>query len=304
MERIKQALEKARLERQKSGGGSVHLRPGDNAAAEALTYTQTRTAPHIAREKLLERRIICGIEQNAFTDAYKILRTQVLQRLRDNKWNALAITSPGANEGKTVTAINLAISLAMEVNYTVLLVDADLRHPSVHSYFDIEAEYGLSDYLISDKPLPELLVHPEEIPGFVILPGGKPLDNSAEMLNSPKMARLVDELKLRYPSRIVLFDLPPVLSGADAMAFSPYVDAALLVLEDAKTPAEDAKRAVELLQQSTNVLGTVLNKSWTQMPAVGKDDSSPSWFSQWKSHALLIGAMVANRLNKSRKQKS
>ena len=301
MERIKQALEKARLERQKSGGAAT-AQSGGNPASGPVTYTQTRTV-HIATEMLRERRIICGIEQNAFTDAYKMLRTQVLQRLRENKWNALAITSPGVNEGKTVTAINLAISLALEVNYTVLLVDADLRKPGVHSYFGIEAEYGLSDYLTSDKSLSELLVHPVEIPGFVILPGGKPLGNSAEMLSSPKMARLVEELKSRYSSRIILFDVPPLLNAADALAFSPYVDAALLVLEDAKTEAQDAKRAVELLQQSTHVLGTVLNKSWSPLPTA-KDNSTPPLFAGWQSRAALIGAVVANQFSKLRKQKS
>src|SRR3972149_974675 len=204
MERIKQALEKARLERQKSGGASVPpTRSGSADISAPVSYTRTRTV-NMARSILQERRIISGFEQNAFTDAYKMLRTQVFQRLRENGWNSLAVTSPGLNEGKTLTAINLAISLAMEVNYTVLLVDADLRHPSVHSYFGFEAEYGLSDYLTADKPLSELLVHPEGIPGFVILPGGRPLANSAEMLNSPKMVRLVEELKTRYSWRLML----------------------------------------------------------------------------------------------------
>lgn len=303
MERIKQALEKARLERQKSGNVAAPVQSGGAAAPAHITYTHTRTVP-IDREMLRERRIICGIEYNAFTDAYKILRTQVLQRLRENKWNALAITSPGINEGKTVTAINLAINLAMEVDCTVLLVDADLRHPGVHSYFGIEAEYGLSDYLTADKPLSELLVHPEGIPGFVILPGGKPLGNSAEMLNSPKMTRLVEELKSRYSSRIILFDLPPLLSGADALAFSPNVDAALLVLEDAKTQTDDARRAVELLQQGTNVLGTVLNKSWRQTSFSIYGDSSPGRFASWQNRAVMIGAIIENLLKKLRKQKS
>src|SRR3972149_5384321 len=171
MERIKQALEKARSERQKAGSTyTPPERTSGAGAAEPVTYTHTRTID-VPTDLLRDKRIITGLEQNAFTDAYRILRTQVLQRLREKNWNALAITSPGLNEGKTLTAINLAISLAMEVNYTVLLVDADLRHPSVHSYFGFEAEYGLSDYLTADKPLSELLVHPEGIPGFVILPG-------------------------------------------------------------------------------------------------------------------------------------
>ena len=284
MERIKQALEKARLERQRAGGGTSGPSPtlGVEGVSGAVTYTHTRTVD-TPKNFLQERRIISGFEQNAFTDAYKILRTQVLQRLREKGWNSLAITSPGINEGKTVTAINLAISLAMEVNYTVLLVDADLRHPSVHTYFGLGTEYGLSDYLTADKPLSELLIHPAEVPRFVVLPGGGPLANSSEMLSSPKMMRLVEELKTRYPSRIVLFDLPPLLSTADALAFSPYVDAALLVIEEGKTQAQDVKYAIGLLQ-GTTLIGTVLNKSWT----VAQDEESKpiKWFSSLFSSLL------------------
>ena len=300
MERIKQALEKARLERQKSGGASVPpTRSGSADISAPVSYTHTRTV-NMAKSILQERRIISGFEQNEFTDAYKMLRTQVFQRLRENGWNSLAVTSPGLNEGKTLTAINLAISLAMEVNYTVLLVDADLRHPSVHSYFGIEAEYGLSDYLTTDKPLSELLVHPEGIPGFVILPGGRTLANSAEMLNSPKMVRLVEELKTRYSSRIILFDLPPLLSVADTLAFSPYVDAALLVVENGKTQAEDLKRAIGLLQ-GTNVIGTVLNKSWANIQQEG---ATKKWFIRLPDSAQLVRLALTGWFNRLRRKKS
>lgn len=301
MERIKQALEKARLERQALGGVSLlSPRSGSADISASVKYTHTRTV-NMAKNVLLERRIISGLEQNEFTNAYKMLRTQVFQRLRENGWNSLAVTSPGLNEGKTLTAINLAISLAMEVNYTVLLVDADLRHPSVHSYFGIEAECGLSDYLTADKPLSELLIHPEEIPGFVILPGGKPLANSAEMLNSPKMVRLVEELKTRYSSRIILFDLPPLLGAADTLAFSPYVDAALLVIEDGKTQAEDVKRAISLLQ-GTSVIGTVLNKSWTNVRQQG--GKSGMWPARLRDAAQLFRATATSGFNRLRRRKN
>jgi len=84
--------------------------------------------------------------------------------------------------------------------------------------------------------------------------------NSAEMLNSPKMTHLVEELKNRYAGRIIIFDLPPILSAADALAFAPYVDAALLVVEEGRTSRQAVENALELLS-STNVLGTVLNKA-------------------------------------------
>ncbi len=300
MERIKQALEKARLERQRSGAVYTPVSGSGKATTfEPIAYTHTRTMG-VAKNIMREKRVIAGFEQNAFTEAYKILRTQVLQRLCEKNWNSLAITSPGLNEGKTLTAINLAISLSMEVNYTVLLVDADLRHPNVHSYFGIDTEYGLSDYLTADKPLSELLVHPDEIPGFVILPGGKPLANSAEMLSSPKMIKLVEELKARYPSRIILFDLPPLLSAADTLAFSPYVDAALLVIEDAKTLAEEAKRAVDLLH-GTNVIGTVLNKSGVNIQR-NEESQAKKGATSLQDRALAFRALLMNWTNRLRKK--
>ncbi len=259
MERIKEALERARQER--GDAPPPGLRTGAAPAGQPaeISYTQTRTAK-IAAGALRSRRIVAGLPDGAFADAYKMLRTQVLQRLTENDWNVLAVTSPGEDEGKTLTAINLAISLGMEVSYTVLLVDANLRHPSIHEQLGLPAGKGLSDYLLDDVPLPELLVHPEGLEQVVVLPAGRAVQNSAELLNSPRMAQLVQELKNRYPRRIVIFDLPPVLSAADALAFSPYVDAALLILEEGKTSQDDTRRAVELLD-CTNVLGTVLNKA-------------------------------------------
>ncbi len=262
MERIKEALEKARQERAVgggAGGGAVGRAGGAPADPAEIVYSRTRTAP-VLRGTLRANRVIAGFDPGPFTDAYRILRTQVLKRLQKNGWNALAVTSPGAHEGKTLTAVNLAISLALEVNRTVLLVDANLRAPRVHELFGLPGSPGLSDYLTGDTPLEEILVHPDGIGRFVLLPGGKPILDSAEMLNSPKMARLVEELKRRYPTRIVLFDLAPLLSAADALAFAPYVDAALLVVEEGATGTDELERAAGLLKD-TQLIGTVLNKA-------------------------------------------
>jgi Mrp family chromosome partitioning ATPase len=103
------------------------------------------------------------------------------------------------------------------------------------------------------------LINPD-IDRLVILPAGKEMINSTEMLRSPKMIRLVTELKNRYPSRIVIFDLPPLLSQADTLGFSPYVDCVLLVVDEGHTKTDELKRAATLLK-NTNVLGTVLNKA-------------------------------------------
>jgi protein-tyrosine kinase len=261
MERIKQALDKARQEREIRQAGNPA--PATTARPETGTvvYDQTREIT-LDDNVLRENRILTGLEPGPFTDAYNLLRTQVLQRFKENHWNVLAVTSPGSGAGKTLTAINLAISIAREVDYTVLLVDANLRHPWMLEHFGLEKRKGLSDYLLHDTPIAELLVRPSRIEHLVLLPGGEPLSNSAEMLNSPKMAQLVADMKSRYHSRVIIFDLPPVLTSADALAFSPYVDAALLVIEEGVTEKQDLERAVDLLS-STNVVGTVLNKAAT-----------------------------------------
>lgn len=221
-----------------------------------ISYTNTRIFVPDKRV-LRENRVISALPAGPVVDAYKITCIQLLQRLRERNGNALAVVSPGESEGKTLTAINLAISLAQEVDQTVLLVDANLRHPGVHKYFGFVPEAGLSDHLIDGVSLNRLLVNPG-IDRFVLLPGGRPLQNSAEMLGSMKMEKLVHELKVRYPSRIVIFDLPPVLSVADAMAFAPYVDAALMVVQESKTRRAEIQRAAEMLK-SVDLLGTVLN---------------------------------------------
>ena len=241
-----------------------------------IVYTRTRQVT-VVEEKLRENRVITGGEHEEFTQAFKILRTQVVHAMRDNNWNAIAITSPGDSDGKTVTTINLAIHLAAEVDRTVLLVDANLRQPELHTYFGLTAEQGLSDYLVDQVPLEGLLIHPG-IERLVLLPGGRPLANSAEMLGSPMMEDLVNELKKRYPQRIVLFDLPPVLTASDALSFAPYVDATILVAAQGHTRHQDIERAAELLGSTTNLLGIVLNKTKSESP---RPAGKPSLWSRW-----------------------
>lgn len=231
---------------------------GTGSSPLSITYTHTRSID-IPERELQERRVVSGFSGGPFVDAYKILRTQVVHRLRENKWNTLGITSPGEGEGKTLTAVNLALSLAMEVTQTVLLVDANLRNPTIHQVFGLGDCRGLAEYLLDDIPVSELLVNPG-IDRFVLMPGGRGIPNSTEFLTSPKMVSLVDEFKNRYQSRIIIFDLPPLLQTADVLAFSPYTDAILLVVEEGKTRIEDVTRAMELTKKSTPILGTVLNK--------------------------------------------
>ena len=232
---------------------------GSQTLPPPIVYTRTRSLD-IPLSVLRQRRVMAAYDRGPFVDAFKILRTQVMQRLRENNWNVVGVTSPGHGEGKTLTAVNLAVSLAMETSQTVLLVDADLRSPSIHEVFGLDDCPGLADYLLDNQPVEDLLVHPG-IGRFVLLPGGRAISNSTEILTSPKMLALVEEFKNRYPTRIVIFDLPPLLHTADVLAFSPYTDALLFVVEEGKTTAEQLQRALLLVKNSRPVLGTVLNKA-------------------------------------------
>jgi capsular exopolysaccharide synthesis family protein len=259
MERIKQALERARQEQvRQMGSGTMHPLAPIESPESQIKYSETRVNP-INTQLLRKNRIITGTETDEVTSAYKILRTQVLQRMVAKNWNALAVTSPGPGQGKTVTAINLAISLAREVHHTVLLVDLDMRRPSVHRYLGIEVGIGVSDVLTKNAAISQALVNPG-IERLVVLPGREALPNSSELLKSPRMRQLVKELKSRYLTRFIIFDLPPLLSVDDAIAFAPYVDAALVVVAEGITTKDELQNASSLLV-NTPVIGTVLNRS-------------------------------------------
>lgn len=263
MERIRKALERAGQDRMMTAT-DVLRQPPQPDLSTGVRYTMTRMV-EVTPQQLLENRIIAALPEHRFKDSYRMLRTRVLQTMRNNGWTSVAVTGPATGCGKTLTAINLAVSLAMEVTHTVLLVDLDLRKPSLHKYFGYEPELGLSDYLTSDVPLHKLLFSPG-IDRLVVLPGRSALPNSAEMLRSPRMVALVNELKTRYPDRLVVYDLPPILAADDALAFSPYTDCILMVAESGTTRKEDLQKAYEIVKNAP-LVGTVLNKS--EVPTSG-----------------------------------
>ena len=220
------------------------------------TKTQQRTLdPEVVARNL----IVTGVGSDAVSSAYKMLRTHVLQRMNANGWNVLAITSPGPGEGKTLTALNLAITMAREVNHTVLLVELDLLQPTLHGLLGYEPGLGITDYLLRDTPLSEVMINPG-IDRLVVIPAGQPAESSSELLSSPRMVDLVRELKERYPNRLVLFDVPPLLTSDDGLAFVPHVDAALLVVAEGQTSYEDVEVAKDMLA-STHLLGAVMNRA-------------------------------------------
>lgn len=191
-------------------------------------------------------------------DCVKVLRTKLLAMTRANNWRTIMVTSVQSGEGKTITSINLAFAMAREHEQTVILVETDLRMPSICNYLGINARKGLSDYFINDIPLCNIILWPS-VEKLSIIPAGRPLPESTEVLGSPKMEQLVSEMKNRYGDRYIFFDFPPLLAAADPLAFMPYVDCVLMVVEANRTSARDIKNALALIPEN-KLLGLILNK--------------------------------------------
>jgi protein-tyrosine kinase len=221
-----------------------------------VIYTQTRQRP-ISPGRLSEYKIISPFEQSPASDAFKILRTQLAHRLKENGWNTIGITSPRAGEGKTLTSVNLAISFSTLANTSVLLIDADFKKPRIQQLFGLE-ENGLVSYLLDEERVENLMINPG-LNKLVLLPAGRTIQNSSDLLVSSKMLHLVKEVKHRYKERVIFFDLPPLLPSADVLAFSPHLDAVLIVVEAGKTQERDLVKSIEMLQ-GVPIIGTVLNK--------------------------------------------
>ncbi len=174
----------------------------------------------------------------------------------DNDWNSLAVLGLREGQGASLTAVNLAIGLAMDRRVSVLLVDLNLRSPAIHEFFDYMPSVGFQDYFLDLVDFPQLLFNPG-IQRLVVLASEDRVEHSSEFLLSTKMSMLIEEIRNRYPNRIVIFDFPPLLDADDAIACRRYFDAALLVLKDGVTQRKDLSLASELLGDKS-VLGTVL----------------------------------------------
>ena len=260
MDRIKKALDKSRTRKRQVDlqPAPLHVAAREDHRFDNIEYTQSRHID-VPQSVLAEKRLIAGNRTDPRASAFRMLRTQVLQTMRENDWTSIAVTGPTSGVGKTLIATNLAISISREVNQTVLLVDVDLRRPAVHKFFDFEPDFGLLDYLSGDAELKDLFVNPV-FERLLLLPGRGTTTESSELLSSPRMVNLVKDLKSRYESRIIIFDLPPLLNNDDAMVFLPNVDSTLMVVENGNNKQSEVQDSMRLLE-GTNLIGTVLNKA-------------------------------------------
>lgn len=257
-DKFSKAIARAREQRARTSSDSKPLLP--EVAAAVNVPERGVVNRHPVSSAVLERhRLITTDIDDQRLFPYKALRTRIWRKLKEGQWRSLAITSARAGEGKTLTALNLGISLSMmEENNTVIVIDLDMRRPNLNKHFEIIPEFGIADYLRGEAELDDVLVDPG-IGTLLILPGNKSVAKSSELLSSPRLAALFRDLKARFPASLILVDLPPLLSADDVLVVLPHVDASVLVVEDGKTTTDELSKAAAILQQ-TNFLGTVLNK--------------------------------------------
>lgn len=221
---------------------------------------------------------VVKMDRSALAESFKMLRNQVLQRLRADGHKLLAVTSARRIEGKSLTAVNLAISIAADYDSAVLLVDADLASHGLQALFGLEGSRGLSDYLTDDVPISELLINPG-LPRFVLLPAGRQaVLNSAELLSTKRAQQLILEMKQRYQDRYIVVDLPPLLDTADALAFLPLADTTLIVVEEHSTSLQDMDAMNEMLAPF-NLIGSVMSQP-RETEAAAAAQGRP-WYRRW-----------------------
>lgn len=208
-------------------------------------------------KRLLSHTLLYADKRNPAITNYRTLAANIRYAEVDTPIKTLLVTSAAPGEGKTVTATNLAISLA-QTGKKVLLLDADLRKSRIHRIFQFDREPGLTDFLIDEASEPNLSVLPTEIDNLSVLVSGSHVSNPEMLLSSEKMASLIESLKEEYD--IVIFDSPPLLSAADAITLAKETDDTLMVIKSGQTKRQIALQGKELLENvGAELLGAVLN---------------------------------------------
>ncbi|WP_297529658.1 XrtA-associated tyrosine autokinase [Thiohalobacter sp.] len=207
-------------------------------------------------------------QRDQLAEEFRRIKRPLLKHVRGESASSTAITHPNlvmvtsslAGEGKTFTSINLALSIAMEKDMTVLLVDADVAKPEVTKRLGIQAEKGLTDVLLDDDVwLGDVLIR-TSVPKLSILPAGRPHPHATELLASSAMRELADEMSMRYPDRVIIFDSPPLLLTSEARVLAGLMGQILVVVEESKTPQPVVQEALNTID-GTEVVGLVLNKA-------------------------------------------
>jgi Mrp family chromosome partitioning ATPase len=272
---IQEALEKAKqlsrerqmyagetVARTANGRASAHMRRRDPETPALLRKFDAARLAYDRRICIRNRIMMPDDSMPAATNAaaaYRMVRARVLQRLRANNWTSLAVTSPGPGDGKSITAINMAISIAREKNNNVFLLDLDMRNPTLCSSLGIEPRDELVRYFTGEARIEDVFFS-IGLENLTLAGSLGSSEQSSELLSTTKLPELFEFIRSSATSPLIIVDLPPVLSTDDVLVVAPHVDALMLIVAEGKTRRDGLERTLEVLQEFT-VAGIVLNQS-------------------------------------------
>lgn len=250
------------------GGGTVVAPPArGNAAAPPRTENPISRMVAIDMKRLVARGMVTpDLPRSRIAEEFRLIKRPLLKNATATGASAIEngslimVTSALPGEGKSFTAINLSISMAMELDYRILLVDADVARPSVLTRLGVRPQRGLLDVLGGEvEDLSDVLLR-TNIDKLTLLPAGMPHARATEMLASDAMARLLEQVVRRYPDRIVIFDSPPLLVTTESRVLATHMGQIIIVIEAEKTTHGTVKHALATIE-SCPVKLLVLNKS-------------------------------------------
>lgn len=259
--------------------GQAMSAPAETVSADMPVATIERSVPEpadhrtasqfidIDLESLSKRNFVAkATERKLIYEEYRVIKRKLINNafgplsssLRNP--NLILVSSSRPGEGKTFTSVNLALSIALEQDKTVLLVDADVLRPNVSRTLEISVPRGLTDYLSSDNVDVTDIMYSTNVERLKLIAAGKPHHLSTELLASDKMAALVNEFASRYPDRIVIFDAPPLLGVNETSVLAAMCGQAVIVLEENKTKLNELEKAISMLPPDL-ATGFVINKA-------------------------------------------
>ena len=260
MEKLQAALSKARESRVRTSGEGEETRRKRSArptSRKASTENWEALTPFEPSEKQLKRNRVVTRAANAAAAPFDVLRTKILLQMRQNGWKKLAITSPMPNCGKTTTACNLALGFGRQRDLRTVLLDLDLRDPSVHDFFNHTPRHGIGDLLAGRVEFKEQALRVGE--NVAISMARAPEQDPARLLLSEETGEVIDEIDHIYQPDLMIFDLPSVLVNDDTRAFLKNVDCALIVIRAGSTRYGQFDTCEREVAEHTNVAGVVLN---------------------------------------------
>lgn len=258
MEKLQAALEKAR-EKRGTGRPDVPTRDrlGNRGPEGPQAPRWEALTPFEVKARQLEKHRVVTREAGAKATPFDILRTKVLLQMRQNGWTRLAITSPMPKSGKTTTACNLALGFGRQRDLRSMLLDTDLRDPSVHKFFQATPDHSIGEVFSGEIDFADQAVRIGE--NVAVSMGRQPERDPTRLLLAEETAEVIDEIEARYKPDVMIFDLPSVLVNDDTRAFLKNVDCALIVIRANSTRYSQFDTCEREIAEHTNVLGVALN---------------------------------------------